>query len=148
MRAAGFNAQMLRENPNFNRYAYDWSIWWGADTTDPWTDAALWPNSRMQGDAASIMTATRFTTPPRKYGGQQMKKFIGTTRDSAGAVLANAVVQGFLTENDNFIREMTSDAGGYFEFCSQFAATNHYLVAYKAGSPDVAGTTVNTLQPV
>ena len=27
------------------------------------------------------------------------------------------------------------------------AGTQHYLVAYKPGSPDTAGTTVNTLTP-
>ena len=39
----------------------------------------------------------------------------------------------------------TSDANGYYEFRTAIPAELYYVVAYKAGAPDVAGTTVNTL---
>jgi hypothetical protein len=50
------------------------------------------------------------------------------------------------TVTDVRIDTTTSDANGLYEF--RYAGqppTTYYLVAYKAGSPDVAGTTVNTL---
>lgn len=81
------------------------------------------------------------------HGAKQAKKIIGTTRDSGGSVLGNCIVQGFVTTGDVFVGEMTSDPAGYFEFPTQYTGA-HYLVCYKAGSPDVAGTSVNTLTPV
>ncbi|MEY2855671.1 MAG: hypothetical protein RL030_2803 [Pseudomonadota bacterium] len=73
----------------------------------------------------------------------------GITKDSAGAVLASCVVQLFRTVDDKIMDEITSSAAGVFEFRSASNPSNtHYIVAYKAGSPDVAGTTVNTLVPV
>lgn len=141
----GMMAQMSRANPDFNMPVGNWSAWWGADTVDPWDDAVLWPQSSLQG--GGYFEAGRWAPPPRQYGGQSMLKFIGNTRDSAGALLGTVVVQGFITASDQFLREMVSDAGGYFELCSEYAGTQHYLVAYKAGSPDVAGTSINTLTP-
>jgi len=106
----------------------------------------LWPNSRGDGLVSSAITWGRINSG--FGGGQQQKKIIGITRDQGGAVLGNCTVHGFVTEKDVFVGQMVSDSGGYFEFCSQYPATNHYLVAYKAGSPDIAGTTVNTLQAI
>jgi len=143
--AAGFNAQVLRAN--WDMSAPDLSGAWNSNTPSPWGDAVLWPHTMMSGGATGILDTQRWAAPPPYFGGQSMKKFVGITRDSAGAVLGGAVVQAFLTASDLFLRELTSDAGGYFDLGSQYSAQNHYLVAYKAGSPDVAGTTVNTLQP-
>jgi hypothetical protein len=70
----------------------------------------------------------------------------GVTKDSTGVVLASCVVQLFRTFDDKIMDEKTSDGVGAFEFRSASNPSNtHYIVAYKAGSPDVAGTTVNTL---
>lgn len=67
----------------------------------------------------------------------------GVTKDSADAILANCVVQLFRTSDDVLIEEKTSDGAGAFTFYP--GAFYCYVVAYKAGSPDVAGTTINTL---
>lgn len=70
----------------------------------------------------------------------------GTTKDSNGAALGNCVVDWFNTEADVKLDSVTSDANGAFEFRNAGQPpTTYYLVAYKPGSPDVAGTTVNTL---
>lgn len=70
----------------------------------------------------------------------------GVTKDSAGAVLGSCVVQLFLTATDYFISELISDAAtGAYEFRVGLGTGPYYLVAYKAGSPDVAGTTANVL---
>lgn len=79
--------------------------------------------------------------------GTQTKRFIrGVTQDSGGSPLANAIVQGFITATDVFVGEVTSGNDGTFTLGTEtVAGVQHYLVAYKAGGGDVAGTTVNTL---
>lgn len=70
----------------------------------------------------------------------------GTTRDSAGAALGGCVVDWFRTSDDARLDSTTSDANGLFEFRTAGQPPNaYYLVAYKPGSPDRAGTTINTL---
>jgi hypothetical protein len=71
----------------------------------------------------------------------------GVTRDSSGAVLGNCVVELYETASDIALFKTTSDAStGAFTFtCARFSPATHYLVAYLAGSPDTAGTSVNTL---
>ena len=70
---------------------------------------------------------------------------VGTTRNQYGSPLGNCVVQLFRTSDDLFIMEQTSDANGNFLLSSWYTPATHYIVAYKAGSPDAFGTTVNTL---
>jgi hypothetical protein len=73
-------------------------------------------------------------------------RITGTTKDSTGAALGSCVVDWFNTADDTKIDTTTSDANGLFEFRSAGQPPNaYYLVAYKSGSPDVAGTTTNTL---
>jgi hypothetical protein len=81
--------------------------------------------------------------------GTQSKNAIrGITKDSGGTPIANAIVQGFVTSTDAYVGEVTSNNDGtYTLMTEQLKTTAHYLVAYKAGSPDTAGTTVNTLLP-
>ena len=69
----------------------------------------------------------------------------GITKDSVGSVLGGCVVKLYRTVDDALVGTTMSDVttGEYKFYASPYAA--HYLVAYKAGSPDVAGTTVNTL---
>lgn len=79
--------------------------------------------------------------------GTQTKRFIkGITKDSVGATVANAIVQGFVTSTDAYVGEVTSGEDGTYTLGTEtIPGVQHYLVAYKAGSPDIAGTTVNTL---
>ena len=70
----------------------------------------------------------------------------GVTRDSTGAVLANCHVDLFISNADVLRAETTSDASGNFSFGNPGTGP-FYIVAYKTGSPDVAGTTANTLFP-
>lgn len=68
----------------------------------------------------------------------------GVTKDSAGVALGDCVVQLFTTFDDAIVQERMSDASGNYEFNVGLGRV-YYVVAYKAGAPDVAGTTVNTL---
>lgn len=78
-------------------------------------------------------------TPPTFF------QIAGQTKDSTGAALGNCVVDLFRTADDVRIETLTSNADGYFYFKSPVQAATHYVVAYKVGAPDVAGTTLNTL---
>lgn len=81
--------------------------------------------------------------------GTQSKNFLrGTCKDSGGTAVANAIVQAFVTATDAFAGEVAGNTDGTYTLgVEQAKTTPHYLVAYKAGSPDIAGTTVNTLLP-
>ena len=69
----------------------------------------------------------------------------GTTKDSNGNVLAGCTVKAYITSTDQEIGATVSDGAGFFKVPIGQTSGPYYLVAYKAGSPDVAGTTVNTL---
>ena len=71
----------------------------------------------------------------------------GVTRSSTGAVLGSCRVELYETTRDQPLQTVTSDAttGAFIFTAARYSPRTHYIVAYKAGSPDVAGTTVNTL---
>lgn len=69
----------------------------------------------------------------------------GVTRDSAGAALGSCDVHLFITRGDLEVGEQVSDASGNYSFSMGGGCETYYVVAYKAGSPDVSGTTVNTI---
>lgn len=71
----------------------------------------------------------------------------GVTKDSTGAALGSVTVDLFDTAGDVLRSTTTSDANGNYLVDAQIDNT-YYLVAYKAGAPDVSGTTVNTLVAV
>lgn len=68
----------------------------------------------------------------------------GVTKDSTGAALGSCTVHLLRTADDSEAGLVTSDASGVYRVDAS-PAIMHYAVAYKAGAPDVAGTTVNTL---
>lgn len=81
-------------------------------------------------------------------GTQSTKFLLGTCLDSASAIVAGAVVKPFITATD--VEDgpgEVSAADGTFRAGVYTGTGDHYMVAYKVGSPDVAGTTINTLTP-
>jgi hypothetical protein len=70
----------------------------------------------------------------------------GVTKDSAGAALGGATVQLFRTLDDAFRSEVVSDGSGNYVLYPDVTGP-FYLVAYKAGAPDVTGVSVNTVLP-
>jgi hypothetical protein len=68
----------------------------------------------------------------------------GITRDSNGTPLGSVEVHVFRTSDDVEVAQVTSNALGVFSIQVQ-AGIAHYIVAYKTGTPDRAGTTLNTL---
>jgi hypothetical protein len=79
--------------------------------------------------------------------GTQSKRFIkGTCVDASEVAIAGAIVQGFVTATDAYVGEVQSNLDGTYTLGTEtLPGVQHYLVAYKPGSPDIAGTTVNTL---
>lgn len=78
--------------------------------------------------------------PPTRYS------LTGITRDSAGSPLGLCAVYLFKTATNTLVAATTSDADGNYSFVSDISPTEtHFVVSYKTGAPDVAGTTVNTL---
>jgi hypothetical protein len=77
----------------------------------------------------------------------------GVTRDSAGAALGDCSVEIYETVSGLLRGATVSDANGNYTFdVTGGEAVDIYgnlltffVVAYKAGAPDVFGTTVNTL---
>jgi hypothetical protein len=72
----------------------------------------------------------------------------GVTRDKDGNALASCRVELFETQSDAVLYSTTSDAAGAFSFSVPTGGWSWFLRAYKAGSPDLAGTTVDTVTAV
>lgn len=125
--------------------------------TEPWRCAcpvgeyrsAWWPRgNNLLGDVsadAGVLDSVQWGPYDTVGGISARVGFVGVSRDQYGSPLGNCVVQLFRTSDDLFIMEVTSDSNGNFTLFSWYTPDQHYIVAYKAGSPDVAGTTVNTL---
>ena len=79
------------------------------------------------------------------HGTGPLRTITGTTRDSTGAALANCDVKLVRARDNAIVDEVTSGADGSFTFQTASPHETYFLVAYLVGSPDVAGTTVNTL---
>jgi hypothetical protein len=79
--------------------------------------------------------------------GTQTKRFIkGTCLDNNLVPISGCIVQGFVTATDAFVGEVTSREDGSYDLGTEtIPGVAHYLVAYKPGSPDIGGTTINTL---
>lgn len=86
---------------------------------------------------------------PQRLGGGSTKPLTisGITLNSVGVPLPLCTVHLFLTATDVEVAETISDYLGRYSFDISPADSYKafYCVAYRAGSPDVAGTTVNTL---
>jgi len=80
-------------------------------------------------------------------GNGTVKFIMGQCKDGSDVGVSGATVQGFLTATDAYVGETTADSLGNYELGTPYPGAQHYLVAYRAGSPDIAGTTVNTLIP-
>lgn len=73
-------------------------------------------------------------------------KIAGYTKNRYGEIEPLCNVFLFRTSDNVLAGTTVSAASGYYEFIDP-AGQPFYAVAYKDGSPDIAGTTVNTLTP-
>ena len=91
-------------------------------------------------DSAVWWFAPSFTSgTTSRYG------IAGVTRDQYGSPLGGCTVKMFKTSTDELVDTQVSDPSGNYTVSSPYYPDAHYLVIYKAGTPDVFGTTPNTL---
>ena len=82
----------------------------------------------------------------RSTGGRGRLGFTGISRDSSGNVLANATLYLISLPSYDMVAQTVSDDSGNFRF-DILPPGPYQIQAYLAGSPDLAGASVNTLQP-
>jgi hypothetical protein len=87
------------------------------------------------------------TVPFRTSKAHAKWMLTGQTRDSSDVAVPNAEVHLFTTGDDRLVEEMFSDGSGNFIFTQIPGNGIYYIVGYKVGTPDIAGTTINTLTP-
>ena len=76
-------------------------------------------------------------------------KIGAVTKDkNSGAAIAGCTVKLYRTVDDVVVATTTSDGSGNYAFWVNNSVDNYYARAYKTGSPDIAGTTLNTLTGV
>jgi hypothetical protein len=129
----------------------------GDSRLDTWN--MLWPSPSQIGQALSPNLDRIIHRPAVEVhwnGAMSAWIISGITKDSTSTPIAGVTVKAYRTAADvnNSLNAdlqegpaVVSDAAGNYTVC----LTNqdaHYLVGYKAGSPDIAGTTLNTLQGV
>lgn len=71
--------------------------------------------------------------------------FVGVTRDQYGSPVGSCTVKLYRTSDDVLLDTSTSDPSGNFLLNTAYYPDAHYIVAHKAGSPDIDGVTPNTL---
>ena len=105
----------------------------------PWY---LWRSPKLEPDVEAIQ--------PRDHSGLNRYRFapaliiVGTTLDCNGAVVGGATVKLYKTSTDVLFGTVVSDGSGAWSLPVPDSA-QYYAVAYKAGVPDIAGTTRNDL---
>lgn len=134
------------------------------DRTDlyyrPWVDilpyelgdfaSPFWPRGGgLVGDPGASNLDTVEWGPRYLAGGATaFLGFPGVTRDAYGSPLGGVTVMLFQTSTRAYVTEVVSDAAGNFIVPVVFSDTACFLVYYKAGSPDVFGTSLNNLTPI
>lgn len=119
-----------------------------AGFTSPW-----WPgNGGLDAGGGEWLEPVWHREPEKNSGAVSKMAIIGVTRDAGGTALGGCTVKLYKTADgaypgtkDALLYEAVSDPSGNYAVYTQYYPDTHYLVAYKAGSPDVEGTTVNTL---
>ena len=160
MAQLGIGALVPSDDRNVQRdFQWAWAV--GRLAQSPWADGQLWPATTGLGggisgygcldqDAGTAVQNWEVCggTGWNDTGGQKQNVIVGQTLDSGGNPLANANVEGFVTSTNQPVGVVQSDSAGYFRLPTPYGTgVAQYLVCYKAGSPDVAGTSVNTLLP-
>lgn len=108
---------------------------------------------QFMGNTGDLGVPNVATSIPTGNGFQDIQYFeypyslIGVTRNAVGATLPNCLVQLYRSADRSYVHSMTSDANGNYAIPAS-NLLQHFLIAYLPGSPDVAGTTVNTLTGV
>jgi hypothetical protein len=112
-----------------------------------------WPGGvSLDASGQEWQAAIRYDFPDMFTGTNGRYAFVGVTRDGYGTAVGGVTVKLFKTVGggnpdlkDVKIDETVSDVNGNFQVTTPYYPDTHYLVTYKSGTPDIQGTTVNTL---
>lgn len=107
---------------------------------------AHYNRSRING-GSGIMGGVWFRRPVVTSGSSYLFGIAGTVRDQYGTPVANAAVKLFRTSDDSLVHSTTSGPDGAYLVQTPHYGEAHYLITYKTGTPDIFGTSVNTLLP-
>lgn len=143
----------LAYQPDIELHYWSLGVTQVGDYSTPW-----WPNSQMLDDASGVFGSMEQAIPRNalveNVGGTTSNYGIsGITRDAYGSPVGGVTVNLFKTSYNavngipanTLVDSKVSDAVGAFTVVSPYYPDAHYIVTYKAGSPDIFGTTVNTL---
>jgi hypothetical protein len=113
----------------------------------------LWPRSRFlySGMPPGYCVMDQF---PLKYENWTWFKMVGGTSEriavqgqvvnSSGSGVSGVTVKLFDTPTNVMVDSTTTDANGNYDVGS-YLSTNAFAIGYVTGSPDKAGTTINTI---
>lgn len=113
------------------------------DRTTGW-----WPGpSGLNGDAGDVnpIYGVWYCRPDLTRGTTQQFGIVGVTRDIYGSPLGGVTVTMYLTATDQVVARVVSDPLGNYTITTPYYPNTHYMVFYRAGSPDVFATSPNTL---
>lgn len=155
----GFSAQPGSLQPHFEgcRDEPRWN--WQARGPKTWKDPNRWYSLwsfgvRVSGASLDGEYTTRSLASPDLFEpfscdgpGTSVSRFlVGTCVDGSDVAVADATVQVFRTSDDFYLgQDVSRSDGKYYAPADVIAGVQLYAVAYKVGSPDIGGTTVNTL---
>jgi len=155
----GWSSQPGTLQPAFTEARHEPRFSWQARGPKTWRDPYRWVSlwsfgcktqGAIDGDYNVTMALGHGYEPFSCDGpGSKTLKFLkGVCRDVSNNALSGVVVQAFRTSDDAFAGyEVQTRSDGSYDLPTNFPGVAHYAVAYLAGSPDRAGTTVNTLIP-
>lgn len=144
------NDDLYQPDPIANYFKRE-DLWYGVPTfRTPW-----WPSSQGgaflgDGGANISMFSDKLTRWDDFWGNHPggcngRLSFVGVTRDQFGSPTGGVTVKLFRTSTDQLVSTVLSDASGNYTITTPYYPDGHYLVCYKTASPDIFGTTVNTL---
>lgn len=112
-------------------------------TYTPGVNYARTVTELMGGKDSIVRKADRVRLVVELFGGKDSLMFTlgGHTRNAAGVILPGCTVVLLRTSDNAYIASTVSDASGHFSFLVADKTVTYYLVAFLAGSPNVAGTT-------
>ena len=118
---------------------------------DAFFESEWWPaRSNFVGGGPGerlLVEAQWWSWPYTRSGCNGRLAFTGITRDQYGSPIGDCTVKLFLTSTDEKVAEVVSNANGEYTITTPYHPNGHWISVYKTGSPDIFGTTVNTLIP-
>jgi hypothetical protein len=105
--------------------------------------AGPYAGGKMKGPNQPFFFEPEFNSQKQRFRGNF--SISGQTLNAAGTPLAECRVELNESRSDVEYAETISDGSGNYSFTIPYNSWNWQVIAYKVGSPDVAGVTVDTL---